>query len=226
MIIHLERSRSLAADHHVTQGTSWLERSEGGANTADLSYAAFEFRLAIEFLAVRHWAMLLGRKVEEHDLHDLQSFKQIEHRIYELAGHQRQINGHYEFMRVVLHLLRIDILLITPNVGQLSKFWHECSDLCHIGWTLDCSVSAHRQRAFQTMHEARKMVLEQTSGLAFYPSIPAGSEFGKLRDQFTLGAASQDDVRGFLQSNGAWARIEFPHGRPSEFAGVPIPPTS
>ena len=73
-----------------------------------LSYAAFEFRLAIERLAVHYWAELLSRPLEEKEVRDLPSFKRIENRIYELGGHQKEIDGHFEFMRVLLRLLKID----------------------------------------------------------------------------------------------------------------------
>jgi hypothetical protein len=71
-----------------------------GANPVALSYAAFEFRLAIERLGIHYWGELLSRPLEEKDIRS--SFKKIEKRIYALAGHQKEIDGHFEFMRVVL----------------------------------------------------------------------------------------------------------------------------
>lgn len=88
--------------HHVRQGIAWLSASAEGENTAALSYAAFELRFAIERLAVHYWRALLNRTPEEKDLRDIESFKRVERRIYELAGHQREIDGHFEFMRICL----------------------------------------------------------------------------------------------------------------------------
>ena len=100
-------SRTVGLRHHIVQGAAWLQESDQGANTGVFSYAAFEFRLAIERLAVHYWAQLLGRRPQAKDFHEIRSFKRIERRIYELGGHQREIDGHFEFMRIVLSLLEI-----------------------------------------------------------------------------------------------------------------------
>ena len=95
--------------HHVLQGQTWLTESAEGENTAALSYAALELRFAAERLAVHYWRALLGRRPVEVELRDIASFKRIENRIYELAGHQKEIDGHFEFMRVILSAMKIDI---------------------------------------------------------------------------------------------------------------------
>lgn len=64
--------------HHIQQGSFWLNESAQGDNTAALSYAALEFRFAIERLAVHYWANLLGRKPESDDFKDIESFKRAE----------------------------------------------------------------------------------------------------------------------------------------------------
>lgn len=94
--------------HHVRQGIAWLSASAEGENTAALSYAAFELRFAIERLAVHYWRALLNRKPEEQDFRDIESFKRVERRIYALAGHQREIDAHFEFMRIVFGAMKID----------------------------------------------------------------------------------------------------------------------
>ena len=210
--------------HHVIQGTAWLRESAGGANTAALSYAAFELRLAIERLAVHYWAELLGRKLEEHDLRDIESFKLIERRIYELGGHQKEINGHFEFMRVVLGLLKINGSLVTPNLRQLSKHWDECSELCHIGWSLACGNSQLRTDAFATLKEIQDSLTNQVTGLVTWPTVHDGA-FADLRNRFVSGLANCDDVRAYLERIGVWARVEYKDGRASQFVGEPIPPS-
>jgi hypothetical protein len=70
--------------HHVRQGIVWLSASAESENTAALSYAAFELRFAIERLGVQYWRDLVNQKPEEQDFRDIQSFKRIERRIYEL----------------------------------------------------------------------------------------------------------------------------------------------
>src|SRR5512135_1231363 len=96
----LSTQHNLDLAHHVRQGVTWLSMSSEGENTAALSYAAFELRFAIERLGVHYWAALLNRKPEEQDLRDIESFKRVERRIYELAGHQKEIDDHFEFMRI------------------------------------------------------------------------------------------------------------------------------
>ena len=125
--------------HHVAQGSEWLAQADRGVNTVALSYAAFEFRLAIERLGVLYWAQLLDRPLEEQEIRS--SFKRAEQAIYRLAGHQKEIEGPFAFIRVVFRALKIDREIVTPRLGQLSKYWHQCSELCHIGWSFNSADS-------------------------------------------------------------------------------------
>ena len=145
--------------HHIHQGIAWLSASAEGENTAALSYAAFEFRFAIERLAIHYWGTLLDRKLEEKDFRDTKSFNCVQHRIYELAGHEKEINSHFEFMRIVLGAMRIDAPFQTPQIGKLSKFWHECSELCHIGWTLSSSIPEVRKIAYSNLTKISQSLL-------------------------------------------------------------------
>lgn len=216
-------SRSTDLRHHVVQGAAWLQQSDHGTNTTALSYAAFEFRLAIERLAVHYWTQLLGRRPEAEDLHDIRSFKRIEQRIYALGGHQREINGHFEFMQYVLNLLEIKGALVTPNLGRLTDQWHRCSELCHIGWTLSCSVPQIQSAALQTLKNIEEFLTEQINGLASWPIIhdPA---FADLRDRYVAGEVNSNDIKAYLEKIGLWTRVQYKDGRPSEFVGKPIAP--
>jgi hypothetical protein len=223
MVSAFAQVRSSDLKHHVNQGTAWMAESALGTNTVALSYAAFEFRLAIERLAVHYWAELLDRKLEEKDLRDIESFKRIEKRIYELGGHQKEINGHFEFMRVVLGLLKIPGDLPTPNLGQLSSYWHDCSKLCHIDWSLACGDLQFHAKVFAALQAIEKSLTEQVRGLVTWPKLPDGS-FADLRNRFVAGGATADDVRAYLEQTGAWTRVVYKDGRPPEFVGEPIPP--
>lgn len=208
--------------HHVRQGAAWLSASAEGENTAALSYAAFEFRFAVERLAVHYWASLLNRKPEENDMRDIDSFKRVERRIYELAGHQNEIDGHFEFMRIVLGVMKIDMPFHTPKIGELSKYWHECSELCHIAWPLSCSVSEVRNIAFANLHKISQSLSVHVSSLGW--PILKDAAFTELRNNFIAGNVSASDVLAYVQSTGLWARAEFPDGRPSQFVGDPVVP--
>jgi hypothetical protein len=178
--------------------------------------------LAIERLVVYYWASLLNRKPEEQDLRDIESFKRIERRTYELGGHQKEINGHFQFMRLVLQSLKIDEILHTPNIGQLSNYWHECSKLCHIGWPLGCSVPEVRTQAFRKLTQISDSLSQHVKSLG-WPAL-RDAAFTDLRNRFIAGDATAADVRSHFEKIGLWARVEFPDGRPAQFVGDPLPP--
>jgi hypothetical protein len=211
--------------HHLKQGSAWLVESDAGEKTTALSYAALEFRYQIERLTVHYWVDLLGENRTSSDLKDIESFSKLEAKVRELGGHQLQVNGHFEFMRVVFRILKIDWNLRTPNVGQLRKHWHTCSGLCHIGWPLSSGALIVRQSAYASLVSVRDALAEQLSGLCSWPSIKDPA-FEELRQRFLSGRASPADVQSYLQASGIWARVEYPDGRPSQFVGESVPPTS
>ena len=210
--------------HHLKQGSAWLVESEAGEKTTALSYAALEFRYQIERLAVHYWVDLLGEKRTRSDLKDIQSFNKLEAKVCELGGHQLQVNRHFEFMRVVFRMLKIDWDLRTPNVGQLRKHWHTCSSYCHIAWPLSSGALIVRQNAYASLVAVRDALAEQLSGLCSWPSIKDPA-FEELRQRFLIERASSADVQSYLQASGIWARIDYPNGSPSQFVGESVPPT-
>lgn len=210
--------------HHVSQGKAWLQASAAGHSTAAISYAALELRFAIERLAVHYWATLLNRRPEIDELKDIESFKRLERRIYDLAGHQREIDGHFRFMRVVLQALKIDLPLLTPNMGSLSRHWSTCSELCHITWPLGCSVPELRAAAYAELCKVVTDLESQITSMG-WPQ-PQDPSFIDLRDRFAKGEASEDDVLKALSKSGIWARVEYPDAREPHFLGEAIPPES
>jgi hypothetical protein len=207
--------------HHVRQGVAWLSVSGEGENTAALSYAAFELRFAVERLAIHYWATLLDRKPEEQDLREIESFKRVERRIYELAGHQREIDGHFAFMRVVLEAIKIDMSLHTPQIGALSKYWHECSELCHIAWPLSCAVPEVRAAAFTMLTEVAESLSAHVQSLGW--PVLKDAALAELRNKFIVGEAVAEDVLAHIQRTGVWARAVYTDGRPPHFVGEPVP---
>lgn len=208
--------------HHIRQGEAWLSVSAEGENTAALSYAAFELRFAVERLAIHYWATLLDRKLEEQDLRDIESFKRVERRIYELGGHQGEIDGHFAFMRIVLGAMKIDAPFHTPKIGALSKYWHECSELCHIAWPLSCATPELRRTAFAALTEIVKVLSTNVQSLGW--PVLKDEAFAKLRNRFMAGDATENDVLAHVQRTGLWARAEFTDGRAPQFVGEPVPP--
>jgi hypothetical protein len=208
--------------HHVNQGIAWLSLSANGENTAALSYAAFELRFAIEHLAVHYWRTLLDREPEEQDFYDIESFKRIERRIYELGGHQRKIDAHFEFMRIVFGAMKIDAPFQTPQIGELSNLWHACSELCHIAWPLSCSASEVRQSAFAKLTGASELLSAHVGSLGW--PVLKDAAFTQLRNRFIAGESSSEDVLAYIQSSGIWARVTFPNGNPAQFIGEAVMP--
>jgi hypothetical protein len=208
--------------HHIAQGIAWLARSAEGEETAALSYAALEFRFGIERLAVHYWASLLNRKPEADDLRDISSFKRIEKRIYELAGHQKEIDGHFEFMRIVLGALSIDASLLTPPIGRLSSYWHDCSKLCHVGWPLACSAPEVRKVAFASLTAIAEALSAQAASMGW--PVLQDAAFVELRNRFVGGDASREDILAYIQHTGLWARAEYPDGKAPHFVGKPVAP--
>jgi hypothetical protein len=208
-------------DYHIRQAAAWLAISGEGGNTAMLSYAALELRYAIERLGVHYWTALLNRDIEAHDLYDIESFKRIERRIYELAGHQKEIDRHFEFMRIVLLALKIDSPFQTPQIGKLSNYWHECSELCHIGWPLASAVPEAQKAAFTNLSAILEALSAHVNSLGW--PILKDEAFEDLRNRFIAGNASSEDVIAYIQTIGLWARAEFPDGT-AEFVGEPVAP--
>lgn len=219
----LSLQRKPALNYHYEEGRAWLENSAVGANTTALSYAAFEFRLAIERIGLQYWNALIPDGLEVNDLREARSFKRIENRIYQLAGHQKEIDMRFEFGRIVLALLKIDLLLVTPNLRQLSRFWHECSEVCHVAWSLASLNREFAKKSYEALEAICEFLREQVNGLLTWGTV-VDSPFRELEAKFVAGQATAEDVRRHLEERGVWARIEYNDGRPSAFIGEAIPP--
>jgi hypothetical protein len=220
----IEPIRNPSLMYHVTQGGAWLNACAHGDNPTALSYAAFEFRLAVERLAIHYWAALLNRKIETRDLSDRISFKTVEGRIYELGGHQQKINRHFSLVNILLDALSISQRVLAPDINKLSKHWHYCSEFCHIAWTFasgDCLLRLEAEAALREIEQFLSMHIANVSG---WPTVNEPN-FEKLRDRFVAGEADDDEIRLYLKEIGVWARVEYSDGRPPEFVGTAIPPS-
>jgi hypothetical protein len=207
--------------HHVQQGTAWLAASSDGQHTAALSYSALELRFAIERLTIHYWALLLDRQLTDDDLHDFESFNRGQNKIYGLAGHQKTIDAHFNFMRIVLRAIKVDMPLVTPQIGKLAKYWHDCSELCHISWTLSCSIPDEQQAAFASLSEVSSSLSELVASLGW--PVLRDNAFVELRNRFVAGEAGAGEVTDYLACIGLWAQVvvlEDPHRR---FVGEPLP---
>lgn len=213
---------SPALSHHIDQALGWLEQSAQGEHTSAQSYAALELRYGIERIAIHYWYALLGRPLNDGDLRDIASFKTLEGRIYELAGHQRQIESHFQFMRVFLSELKIEVPLETPKIGQLSSAWHDCSEVCHVGWPMASDAEGVATATYARLREIADILQGYVASLG-WPVLNDPS-IVKLRDSFVLGQATADDIRNYMRKVGVWAKVDYPDGKPSHFIGEAVPP--
>jgi hypothetical protein len=220
----LLQSFGLHNTQHLEQARAWLALSESGKHTVALSYAALELRFAIERLALEYWRALLNRPITKDDLHTASSFKRIERQIYELAGHQREINLHFDFIAMLVAELKINVPVVAPQLGRLSNHWHECSELCHVSWPIASRTPELPQKAFHSLSEMVDEVALPNSSIRWFKFHE--EKLDQLRSDFVAGKASLDDARAHLRTVGVWAKVDYPDGRPSHFVGEAIPPMS
>jgi len=214
--------RAMNIEHHLEQASVWLSSCEKGANTTFLSYAAFELRLATERLALQYWSSLHHDGVAKKDLDDIRSFKRIEGRIYELGGNQREINALFSFNAIMLEMLGIPPFA-TPNVGRLKRYWQNCSELCHIAWTVQANDLNIRSEKYELLVNIRKELQQFINGLIGWPEI-SDETFCNLKDKFVAGQANADDVRAYLKKAGLWARYVPNDGGRASFVGKAVSP--
>lgn len=208
-------------DYHFTVGKLWLDKSAYGLYTAELCYAAFEFRLQIERIGLQHWSALKPGGFETIDLLNARKFKTIENQIYKLAGNQRELDLRYEFARILLNLLKINSKIATPQLGKLSSYWQECSELCHIASSFGLTNPELAKIAYDFLVEVCDFLGEQLEGLNTIGRLPDCSE---LERKFIAGEITSEDVKSHIAEIGIWARVEYEDSRPNEFIGEAIPP--
>jgi hypothetical protein len=219
----LSYQRDPAVNYHFEEGKAWLEKSASGQNTTALCYAAFEFRLQIERVGLQHWSALKPDGIEAKDILDAGKFKAIENNIYQLAGHQKTLDARYEYARILNDLLKIKGDIVTPKLGKLSNYWHECSVLCHIGSTFCLTSSEMAKTAYEFLIEVRDFLEDQVKGLITIGRLP---ECGELENKFIAGEITAEELKKEVTKIGLWARFEYNNGRPNESVGEAIPPAS
>lgn len=218
----LSWSRHHAVNYHFEEGKAWLKESKRGKRCTALSYAAFEFRLAIERIIFQYWYTINNNELKEDNIKDVRSFKRMQNKIYTLGGVQKTINKHFEFVQILLDSLQTGDKLIPPDLGKLHKSWDTCSELCHITWTIAPKDLKLKRNIFYELEEIHNLLSSYTSGLTSWPQV-VDENLKKVQHQFIDGEISENDVRKYLSEIGLWA-LQTDHNNKRKFVGEPIEP--
>ena len=218
----LSLARHIGLNYHVEEAKNWLRLAMFGEATTALAYAAFELRLGIERILIQYLAAV--EPGSRPDPAISVSAKRIENRIYHLEGHQREIDAKFRFMEIVFEMLGMPRTLAHPKLGELSGWWHQCSELCHASWTISAlSMGEAKKRSiYEELTGVADRLSAQVAQVVGWPQI-ADPRFLALRERYLLSEATDEDVRAFLRQTGLWARIERPDGT-AEFFGGAVPP--
>jgi hypothetical protein len=191
-----------------------------------MAYAAFELRLEIERLALELLVRIRGGQLDPDDAQALRSFGRLENHIYELEGHQLTINRKVAFSNVMLDELHVPWRVQQINLGRLRQGWEECSEYCHITWSLLADSPGQTgliERAFASLSEIQQYIRTVVDHGITWPRI-ADASFADLQEKYVGGEVGDIEVRDWLKKRGLWGRVTHPDGS-SEFAGIPIPPS-
>lgn len=206
-------------------GRAWLAASGNGDYTTPLAYAAFELRLEIERIAVELFGKI--QRLTPEDRNTLQSFDKIEKRIYQLEGHQRQLDRKIELSNLMLEALQLDWRLQPINLGRLRRSWHDCSELCHISWSLVSatpSAASFCRDVYGNLSDIQGNIRSIVDRGITWPIINDVS-FVALQERFINEQATKGDVLDWFAARGLWARVVKPDGT-AEFVGVSIVPAA
>lgn len=220
----LTLQQSPALEHHVKQASAWLVASDTGRNSVPLAYAAFELRFAIERLAVHYWAGLVVGTEAEAELMNIGAFKSIEGRIYELAGHQREINRSIDFIELMCGMVGINLPIGRPNLPVLKKHWHSCSEMCHIGWALACIAPEVRIQSHAVLVKVAADLEEMLNGMLGLPKIHDAAT-KEIERAFVAGTITADEAKRQLAKRGLCAELTPKPGDDPISMGTDVPAT-
>jgi hypothetical protein len=219
----LSWERHPAVNYHYEEGKAWLMQSKRGKRCTALSYAAFEFRLAIERITFQYWYTINDNEINSENINDVRSFKRMQNKIYKLGGVQKEINKYFEFMQIIIDNLKIDKKLATPDLGRLHNHWDNCSELCHITWTITPKDRKFKQQVLKELEEVQATLESYTSGLTSFPKI-ADENLRRIQKQYIANEIDKVDVEEYLKKIGVWAVTSDNDGGNREFIGTAIPP--
>jgi hypothetical protein len=218
---HLDRSAAL--DFHYQQGLLWLSASIQGKHSTPIAYSAFEFRLALERIAFELLLRIEGGESPQALIEASRSFKRLEKKIYELGGHQRELDRKIAFSNILLRLSGASFQLGMIDVGTLSRLWHECSELCHINFTLAASASKHEFGAacYEVLSETEQYLRGASKSLIGWPRSQE-PWFVKLEREYIEGTIDDGVVEAKLGAISVWGLYTAPDGTKTFFEDLDL----
>jgi hypothetical protein len=221
----LSPTRAWGLTPHIQEGWAWLRKSDLGRRSTMLTYAAFELRLAVERLTLEYLKRAEGDQLRPEHLEALSllRLRKIKKRIYELAGHQRIIDRKFRVFEIMFEMMDMPIRVATPNLNQLSKYWHRCSHFCHVGWSLRAASSQiDLGQAFESLIEIHGYLAQHSQQLIAWASF-LDPNATQMQQKFVSGEITEEGVRAYFRKVGLWARVTRPDGK-NEFVGKAVPP--
>ena len=122
---------------------------------------------------VEYLIRVQGNQLREEDLKVISSFKNAQNRIYELSGHQGEIDRTFRMFEILFEMMEMPVPIAKPNLGTLARYWHGCSDFCHVAWTLDSASNQDPvlEEAFGFLSEVHEYLTKYSQQLVTWPAF-------------------------------------------------------
>lgn len=223
---HLELKRRIIIDHHIKQGNTWIKMSDSGKNTAALSYAAFEFRLAIEHIMLFYWIMEQDEESRIKNKGDISEFAKMRNRIRKIRGNNKILWRQRKFTMLILKSLKIDGKFHLPEFGEFDRNYQICSDLCHIEWTVYSTDFDVQEKYYEKIYSVGEFCMKCVSGLFSLLREGENKRFNEIREKYVLEEIGDDEVLEYIKENGLFMVASYTDGRAAEFVGEAVQPKS
>jgi len=152
------------------------------------------------------------------------AFKSIESRIYELAGHQREIDRSIEFIELMCSMIGITLPQGRPNLPILKKHWHSCSEMCHVGWALACTSPEVGPQSHTVLVKVAADLEHMVKGMVGLPKIHDAAT-KEIKQAFIAGTITADEAKSRLSERGLHAEFTPKAGDAPIPLGTPVSAT-
>jgi hypothetical protein len=217
--MEIPTDRDVTAAFHLAAGSQWLMATDEGRNSNALAYCGFEFRLALERVALE--LLLHIRRNEELTDTDIKAMSKVgnmRNRIYALVGHQQKINRQVEFMNIILEALKQSFRISSVDLGKLSRYWSDCSELCHMQISKEYSWDREegRQSAYKELLDIKAFLQDAIQGLTWFSTYDYAQD---LLKRYVEGLVTKDEILNKFRETGIYATLTMPDGTVQTFPG-------